>query len=72
MDGVGITYIQKRFGFKSTKSAWAWLNSIGYGRDSGKWKPELTAVESYKLDVALLDELDALADDGSRQRWIGE
>lgn len=72
LDGVGITYIQRRFGLKSTKKAWAWLNSIGYGKDSGKWKPELTAVESYKLDASFLDELDKLADNGDRQRWIGE
>ena len=31
LDGVGITSIQKQFGFKSTKAAWAWLESIGYG-----------------------------------------
>lgn len=73
LDGIGITYIAQRFGFgKNTKKAWQWLESIGYGRDSGKWHLELAAVESHKLPSNALQELDALADRGNRQRWLGE
>lgn len=35
-EGVGITYIAKRFGFNNNGQAWQWLESVGYGKDSGK------------------------------------
>ena len=71
-DGVGITFIQKRYGFTSTKAAWAWLESIGCGKDSGKWNLRLAAVERSTLDAALLEDLDRMAQAGSRQQFLGE
>jgi hypothetical protein len=48
-EGIGIAYIQRKYGFKTTKAAWAWLDSIGYGKDSGKWRLQLIATESHQL-----------------------
>ena len=74
LDGVGITAIQKQFGFKTTKAAWAWLESIGYGKDSGYWKEEDTAHKTSKLDRSVLPDLKAkfAQNKGNRQRYIGE
>jgi hypothetical protein len=47
-DGVGITYIAKTLGL-TNKQAWGFLETIGYGEDSEKWKHELTAITSKKL-----------------------
>jgi hypothetical protein len=71
-DGVGITYIQKRYGFKSTKEAWGWLERIGLGKFSDKWKHELKAVESSVLPREYIQELDTMFDDSPRQKWLGE
>lgn len=71
-DGVGITYIQKRYGFKSTKAAWDWLESIGCGKQSGHWESQLAAVERQSLPRDLLGKLDDLAQSGSRQPFLGE
>lgn len=71
-DGIGITAIQKQFGFSSTKKAWEWLESIGYGKNSGYWKPETTAHDTLKLDRAALKDLKSKFSKGSRQRLIGE
>lgn len=71
-DGVGITYIQKRYGFKSTKTAWDWLESIGCGKQSGHWETQLAAVERQSLPRDLLSKLDELAQTGTRQPFLGE
>jgi hypothetical protein len=60
-DGVGITYISKMLGFgSSTQKCWAWLEQMGYGKNSGKWQNELTAIHTPKLsrdDVQYLKDL---------------
>lgn len=72
-DGVGITYIQKRYGFKSTKEAWDVLESVGCGKGSDIWKPQLRAVESAVIDRSILSDLDRLIyESTSRQTWISE
>lgn len=71
-DGVGITYIQKRYGFKSTRQAWDWLEQVGMGKMSDYWKHELKAVEASVLPRECLSELDRLYRDSGRQQWLGE
>jgi hypothetical protein len=71
-EGVGITYVQKRYGFKSTKAAWEWLESVGCGRLSGHWESQLAAVERQSLPIDLLGRLDELAQSGVRQPYLGE
>lgn len=73
-DGLGITAIQKQFGFKSTKQTWDWLESVGYGKDSGHWQEEDTAIKSNKLPRSLMPDLRRkfAKKDGSRQHLIGE
>lgn len=71
-DGVGITYIQKRYGFKSTKEAWGWLERIGMGKFSKIWKSERKLVEASVLPRDCLKELDSLFDNSSRQLYLGE
>jgi phage anti-repressor protein len=71
-DGIGITYLQKRYGFKSTKEAWTALDSIGCGKDSDVWKSQLRAVESQVIDRSILSDIDALMVDANRQRNLGE
>lgn len=72
IDGCGITYLQKRYGFKSTAATWAWLESVGCGKDSGYWQDELVAVHRPALPRGILSKLDDLSQAGNRQRWIGE
>jgi len=73
-DGVGITYIQKRYGFTTTKAAWNWLESIGCGKDTQFWNREYSAVETAKLPRETLTQLDSIwqGQHGARQRFIGE
>jgi hypothetical protein len=73
-EGVGITYIQKKYGFKSTKATWAWLDTIGCGKDSGMWQLQLSAVESHKLPPYALAEIAKRFSDGAgdRQLLLGE
>ena len=71
-DGVGITYIQKRYGFKTTKQAWDFLEKIGYGRESGKWETSLAAVERLQLPRDFISELDDRFPSAQRQRFLGE
>jgi phage anti-repressor protein len=71
-DGVGITYLQKRYGFKTTKETWAYLDSVGCGKDSELWTHQLKAVESSVLDRSHLAMLDRLLQSATRQQWIGE
>jgi hypothetical protein len=72
-DGVGITYLQKRYGFKSTKEAWAVLELIGCGKGSDIWKPQLRAVESDVIDRSILPDIDRLVyESKQRQPWLGE
>jgi len=71
-EGVGISYIAKRFGFKSTRQAWAWLDSIGFGKDSGLWESQLSAVENFKLPKEMLSELAKKFKKGVRQLNLGE
>ncbi|MGB3203603.1 MAG: hypothetical protein WBB28_01305 [Crinalium sp.] len=73
-DGVGISYIQKRFGFRTTQAAWKWLESIGYGKDSGLWKESLCVVNAVKLPSEVYEQLfsEFASKKGSRQLIIGE
>lgn len=73
LDGVGITYIQKRYGFKTTKEAWAWLDSIGMGKDSNRWISEIKPVTAAVLDRECLADLDRIYQSNSkRQMFSGE
>jgi phage regulator Rha-like protein len=72
-DGVGITYLAKRYGFgRNTSACRYWLESIGIG--SSEWLTEPTLVKSQKLPRSVLPKLDAqyAARNGVRQRLIGE
>jgi len=72
-DGVGITYIAKSLGFKSNAQCWAWLERKGYGKDSGRWHSELTAIESKKLSREDFEYLqDLIKDPKNRQMFLGE
>lgn len=73
-EGVGITYIQKKYGFKTTKAAWAWLDSIGCGKNSGMWQLQLAAVEQHKLPPYALAEIARKFSEkkGDRQMLLGE
>jgi len=74
LDGFGITALQKQFGFKTTKSAWDWLESIGYGKESGHWQKEFTALETAKIDRSAMATLKQKFAQrfGDRQKLIGE
>lgn len=73
-EGVGIGYIRKKLGFKTDKQAWAWLDSIGYGKHSGIWELQLAAVEHHKLPPHLLNEVvkKFAKHEGDRQLLLGE
>lgn len=71
-EGVGITYLSKKFGFKNTKQCWAWLESIGYGKDSGFWEAQLYAGTAYKLPPEEIKNLQKLFKHGDRQLFLGE
>lgn len=71
-EGVGITYLTKRFGFKNNNQTWQFLDSIGYGKDSGKWESQLTAIETPKLPKEALRELSLHFKNASRQLLLGE
>ena len=71
-EGVGITYLTKRFGFKNNNQTWQWLESIGYGKNSGKWEPQLIAQSALKLPKNCLLELSRNFKRGSRQLLLGE
>jgi DNA-damage-inducible protein D len=71
-EGVGITAIAKKLGFKNTKDCWQWLESIGYGKDSNHWDLQLSAVEHHKLQPDAYDEILTKWNQGVRQRMIGE
>lgn len=72
-DGVGITYLAKRYGFhKNTKACRYWLESIGVKDE--QWIVEPTIVKSQKLSRDLLPWLDRqyAARTGVRQQLLGE
>jgi hypothetical protein len=72
-DGVGITFLAKKFGFgKNTKACRYWLESIGVKEE--QWITEPTLVKSQKLSRELLPWLERqhAAKEGTRQRLIGE
>jgi hypothetical protein len=71
-EGVGITAIAKKLGFKNNKDCWQWLDSIGYGKDSNHWDLQLSAVEHHKLQPDAYDEILNKWNQGVRQRFIGE
>ncbi|NER39612.1 MAG: hypothetical protein F6J93_37695 [Oscillatoria sp. SIO1A7] len=73
-DGVGITYLTKRFGFKTNKQTWAWLESIGYGKSSEHWVQEIIPTQSSRIPRHFLEKLDRLwaIQQGTRQKLIGE
>lgn len=73
-EGVGITYIQKRFGFKSTKATWDWLDSIGYGKDSGLWESQPALVHTPRLTPEHLEAVKTkfASKEGNRQMIFGE
>jgi anti-repressor protein len=71
-DGLSITYLTKRYGFKNTQACRRWLESIGI-QDS-QWLVEPALVKTRKLPRDLLPELDRqyAAKQGVRQRLLGE
>jgi hypothetical protein len=72
-NGVGITYLAKRYGFgTNTKACRYWLESIGVTPD--KWLTEPTLVKTQKLSRELLPLLDRAwaGKKGVRQRLLGE
>ena len=72
-DGVGITYLAKRYGFGTNTAACRyWLKSIGISDE--QWIVEPTVVKSQKLSRDLLPWLDAqyAARTGVRQKLLGE
>lgn len=71
-DGIGITEIAKRLGFRKTQECWQWLESIGYGKDTNAWELQLSAVEHHKLNRNAFDDIIKLWNRGKRQRLIGE
>lgn len=71
-EGVGITYLTKRFGFKDNCQTWQWLESIGYGKDSGKWENQLSAVTTPKLPKEAIADLARKFKEGNRQLFLGE
>jgi hypothetical protein len=74
LDGIGITQVQKQFGFKTTKAAWDWLETIGYGKTSDHWSEEMTAHKTAKLDRSVMAELKSKFTQryGDRQKLLGE
>ena len=72
-EGVGITAIAQKLGFnKNTKACWQWLDSIGYGKDSGQWEEQIAAVFNHKLNPNAYDDILNKWNSGNRQKWIGE
>jgi DNA-damage-inducible protein D len=72
-EGIGITAIAQKLGFgKNTKACWAWLESIGYGKDSGHWELQLSAVENHKLNPEAFGEIVQKYRNSGRQKWLGE
>ena len=72
-EGIGITAVAQKLGFgKNTKACWAWLDSIGYGKDSGHWELQLSAVENHKLNPEVLGEILQKYRNSGRQKWLGE
>lgn len=72
-DGVGITYLAKRYGFnKNTAACRYWLESIGIKQE--QWIVEPTIVKTQKLSRDLLPWLDRqyAARTGVRQQLLGE
>jgi len=72
-EGIGITAVAQKLGFgKNTKACWQWLESIGYGKDSGHWELQLSAVENHKLNPEILGEILQKYRNSGRQKWLGE
>ena len=69
-DGVGITAIQKRYGFKTTKAARQWLEAVGVTDDH--WHNEPFVGNCRKLPRELLSELDEVFRTSDRQQFLGE
>ena len=71
--GVGITYLQHRYGFRNTSDAWKALESVGLGKENDQaWKPEIAAVTNLKISPEYIAELDRLFSHMTRQKLIGE
>ena len=73
-DGIGITYLAKSLGFKTTQQCWAWLERVGYGKNSGKWQNELSAITTPKLSRDDFQYLKDIFNDyrQGQQLFIGE
>lgn len=71
-EGVTITELAKQMGCSNTKQAWSQLESIGYGKNSGHWESQLTAVESFKLPKDLAKKVIKMSPKGTRQLFFGE
>lgn len=72
-EGVGITAIAQKLGYgKNTKACWQWLESIGYGKDSGQWEEQIAAVFNHKLNPDAYEDILRKWNVGTRQRFIGE
>lgn len=70
--GIGITYVAKALGFKNNKAAWDWLESVDYGKESGRWHSELSAVHALKLSREDLQYLKDIFPESNRQMFLGE
>jgi DNA-damage-inducible protein D len=72
-EGIGITTVAQKLGFgKNTKACWQWLDSIGYGKDSGHWELQLSAVENHKLKPSAFNAILQKYRNSDRQKWLGE
>ena len=73
-DGVGITYIQKMLGFKTTKQAWDWLESVGMGKNSSYWLQEIVPQSASRLPREFLPQIQQkwASHRGTRQLLLGE
>lgn len=72
-DGIGISYLAKRYGFNgNTRACRQWLESIGVKEE--QWLTEPSLVQSRKLPREILPWLDRqfASRQGTRQTLLGE
>ena len=60
-DAVDITYLLRRYNFKSTSQTWRWLESIGYGKDSGHWLDKIVVLKGVSLPYEFIADIDEKA-----------
>jgi anti-repressor protein len=72
-DGIGITYLARRFGFGgNTKACRHWLETIGVSES--QWLTEPSLIKAQKLPREILPWLDHqyASRQGTRQGLLGE